>query len=120
MPKILFRPAPTPPPFVPPTPSYDTHFYAQAEEQNFNPESPLFIKFSPCTYPEYQFAKIYIGSNLLGVFTETYLPTDDFLPVDTEVSGTAPFQGRIDFLRQEVPGPEIVIYSAPLDVSFNG
>lgn len=120
MPKIIFRPNPTPPPFVPPTPSYDTHYYAQAETQNFDPENPLFLKFSPCTYPEFDYANIYIGSVIVGFYNENSLITDDFWPVDTEISGTVPFQGRIEFLKHVPQQSDLVVHSAPLDVSFGG
>lgn len=120
MPRIIFRPNPVPPPFVPPTPSYDTHYYAQAETQNFDPENPLFLKFSPCAYPEFEFAIIYAGSDEVGVYNESSLITDDFWPVDTILSGTAPFQGRIDFMKHIPQQGDTVVYSAPLDVSFGG
>ena len=54
MPKILFRPAPTPPPFVPPTPSYDTQIHATFEPLEFNPDTGLAVEFQNATLPNFE------------------------------------------------------------------
>lgn len=53
MPKIIFRPNPTPPPFVPPTPGYDTQIHATFDPLNFNPDTPPFVTFSSANLPSY-------------------------------------------------------------------
>lgn len=53
MPKILFRPAPTPPPFVPPTPSYDTQIHATFEPLEFNPDTGLTVVFQNASLPDF-------------------------------------------------------------------
>lgn len=54
MPKIMFRPAPTPPPFVPPTPSYDTQIHATFDPLEFNPDTGLIIVFQNASLPDFE------------------------------------------------------------------
>ncbi len=54
MPKILFRPAPTPPPFVPPTPSYDTQIHATFDPLEFNPDTGLSVIFQNASLPDFE------------------------------------------------------------------
>lgn len=54
MPKILFRPAPTPPPFVPPTPSYDTQIHATFDPVEFSPDTGLEVVFQNASLPDFE------------------------------------------------------------------
>lgn len=54
MPKIMFRPAPTPPPFVPPTPSYDTQIHATFDPVDFNPDTGLEVVFQNASLPDFE------------------------------------------------------------------
>lgn len=54
MPKIMFRPAPTPPPFVPPTPSYDTQIHATFNPVDFTPDTGLEVVFQNATLPDFE------------------------------------------------------------------
>jgi hypothetical protein len=53
MPKVIFRPNPTPPPFVPPTPSYDTQIHATFDPLDFNPDNPPYVTFESANLPSY-------------------------------------------------------------------
>lgn len=81
MPKILFRPAPTPPPFVPPTPTYDTTVYAKTNP--FPVESGYFftIKFSPANVPAFDNVKLWICAEPLqhdDQFASISMTSEDF------------------------------------------
>lgn len=54
MPKIMFRPAPTPPPFVPPTPSYDTQIHATFDPVEFDPDTGLIVVFQNASLPDFE------------------------------------------------------------------
>ena len=54
MPKIMFRPAPTPPPFVPPTPSYDTQIHATFNPVEFDPDTGLDVVFQNASLPDFE------------------------------------------------------------------
>lgn len=68
MPKIMFRPAPTPPPFVPPTPSYDTQIHATFEPVEFNPDSGLEVVFQNASLPDFEKFYIDTGSTTAVTF----------------------------------------------------
>lgn len=54
MPKIMFRPAPTPPPFVPPVPSYDTQIHATFDPIEFDPDTGLTVVFLNASLPAFE------------------------------------------------------------------
>ena len=56
----MFRPAPTPPPFVPPTPSYDTQIHATFDPVDFNPDTGLEVVFQNASLPDFE--NFYIAS----------------------------------------------------------
>lgn len=60
MPKIMFRPAPTPPPFVPPTPTYDTTVYAKTNPFPILGGYIFTIKFSPANVPAFDNVKTWL------------------------------------------------------------
>lgn len=60
MPKIIFRPAPTPPPFVPPTPSYDTTVYAQTNPFPTQAGSIFTVIFTPANVPAFDSVIIWL------------------------------------------------------------
>ena len=118
MPKIIYRPFPGPPPFPPPGPSYDTHYYAQSPNQVYSPENPLGIKFSPCSYPEFDYIEIVIGGERIAIYSNSVLPFEDFYFLETEGEGAVPFQGIITFNRLVPDEPDVTIYSAPISVTY--
>lgn len=120
MPKIIFRPNPTPPPFVPPTPSYDTHYYAQSLRQTYDLENSIELKFNPCSYPECKYIEIHSGDERVALLYDETLSTDDFQPWETESSGSIPFQGHIKFFKVDPMSGEIMLHSAPIEVTFAG
>lgn len=118
MPKIIFRPNPVPPPFPPPGPSYDTHYYAQALNQVYGPENPLQVKFSPCSYPEFDYVEIVTGGERIAIYYDSVLPLDDFVLFETEAEGAVPFLGIINFNLFGTTEDDVTIYSAPLSVTY--
>lgn len=50
---VLFRPNPTPPPLVPPTPTYDTQIHATFDPLSFDPDDPPVITFESANLPSY-------------------------------------------------------------------
>ncbi|MEE1145390.1 MAG: hypothetical protein UHS32_01285 [Bacteroidaceae bacterium] len=53
MPKILFRPAPTPPPFVPPVPSYDTEVHFIVEPYPYEYGESVDVTFEMFNLPNH-------------------------------------------------------------------
>lgn len=70
MPKIMFRPAPTPPPFVPPTPSYDTQIHATFDPLEFDPDSGLEVVFQNASLPDFENFYIVTGDDIQITFLE--------------------------------------------------
>ena len=120
MPKIIFRPNPVPPPFPPPGPSYDTHYYAQSSSQVYDRENSLALKFSPCSYPEFDYSEIVIDGERIAISYNSVLQIDDFEIYETESEGAVPFQGNINFVRFGTVGSDVIIYSAPISVTYTG
>ena len=61
MPKIIFRPNPGPPPFVPPTPTYDTIVYAKSNPFPIHADDEFTIVFSQANVPAFEEVKIWAG-----------------------------------------------------------
>lgn len=96
MPKIMFRPTPTPPPFVPPTPTYDTTVYAQSNPFPMQEGNPATLKFSPANVPVFDNVNIYVGYEPLDhndILASFYMTNDDF---DKEIQVDALYDS--DFL----------------------
>lgn len=51
MPKVIFRPNPTPPPFVPPVPSYDTRVDFYMRPLQYEAEQYVEVKIPSGNYP---------------------------------------------------------------------
>lgn len=97
MPKIIFRPNPTPPPFVPPTPPTPTTITLSAYPMDFNPDTGLNVKFDVRPDVDFDYCNIQNEDSVIGtVYTDDYF-TDDFYQLNVESSGSLPFEGLVTF-----------------------
>lgn len=118
MPKITFRPNPTPPPFVPPGPIYDTQIEAVAEFQEYDENIYLSLKFSPSKVPPFNKVLIFRNNSLLAEQLIEHLPTSEFIAFETFNAGEVPFTGEIKFENYVAEQGQIVIWTAILEVSY--
>jgi hypothetical protein len=65
MPKIMFRPNPTPPPFVPPQPTYDGTMYIKINPFNFEMGIAVTINIQQGNFPPFSFFEIGYGTEQL-------------------------------------------------------
>ena len=88
MPKIMFRPAPTPPPFVPPTPSYDTQIHATFDPVEFNPDSGLEVVFQNASLPDFEnfYISVEIGTPITSPEPAAVFAFDTSVPLSPEAS----------------------------------
>ena len=118
MPKIIFRPNPTPPPFVPPTPSYDTQINAVSQNSFYNETVMLSLKFSPAQVPPFNLAMIFRDNSEIAEQLTENLPTNAFLEFETLSEGEPPFTGEIKFYNDTEEGGQIHVWTATLIVSY--
>jgi hypothetical protein len=118
MPKIIYRPEPTPPPFVPPTPSYDTVINAVSQYQYYDENQLLDLKFAAAQVPVFNRVEIFQNNVAIGQAMTESLPTNDFLQFETTGSGSAPFSGEIKFYKSSEGEDEILVWTAVLEVSW--
>lgn len=114
MPKIIFRPNPTPPPFVPPTPPTPTPITLRAYPKNFNSDTGLNVEFN--VRPDIDFTHCIIRNEdgeIGTVYYDSYF-TDSFTQIAVEASGSLPFEGSIEFYSDE----ELVLQS-PLSAIYH-
>lgn len=118
MPKIMFRPAPTPPPFVPPTPTYDTTVYAKTNPFPVQGGSYFTAVFMSANVPAFNNVKIWIcteplvQSDELAVFAMT---NEDF---GTEMNEMALYDSDIaPFLSIEFWADSTKVHEANLILS---
>lgn len=96
MPKIIFRPAPTPPPFVPPTPTYDTTVYAQTNPFPVPGGYGFTIKFSPANVPAFDNVKTWVCNIPLkhvDEFAYFSMTSEDF---GKEISAVASYDSDVE------------------------
>ena len=75
MPKIVFRPNPTPPPFVPPTPSYATQLDIQCNPLPFDNDSGVALVISEANLPPFDLFTLLKHNENTGM-TTTLLSMD--------------------------------------------
>lgn len=118
MPKIIFRPNPTPPPFVPPTPSYDTQINAVSKYPYYNDSESLELKFSPAQVPPFDVVKIFRDNSEIAQGITNNLPTTAFFNFETTTDGETPFTGEIKFYKDTEDDGQIHVWTATLIVSY--
>ena len=118
MPKIMYRPNPTPPPFVPPTPSYDSQINAISANDIYNESLSLELKFEPAQVPAFYYVEIYRNNKLIAMEQLDNLSTNDFQLFETFDYGSVPFVGEIKFYQQNQVGSDVLVWTATLNVSY--
>lgn len=118
MPKIIFRPNPAPPPFVPPGPSYDTSIKAISEYETYNELDPISLKFLPAQVPPFETFIIKRNGNEICTGYESDFNSNDFSPLDTVSEGSVPFNGAIEFWGTDDQGDDIIVWNAEIEVSL--
>ena len=118
MPKIMFRPAPTPPPFVPPTPTYDTTVYAKTNPFPVEAGTLFTIKISPANVPAFDNVKIYVCQEPLqhnDQFTGFSMTNEDF---GKEISADAYYNSdMLPYMSIEFCMSETIVHEANLVLS---
>lgn len=119
MPKIIFRPAPTPPPFVPPGPVYDTEFSALATDTHFDPENPLNIMFSPAQCPDFDYFQLQVNQTEIAEGYRSDFYDDAYVILETFQEISIPLQCQIVFFKHISATEYEEVWSGNLTVSLN-
>ena len=118
MPKIMFRPNPVPPPFVPPTPTYDTTVYAQSNPFPTQGGSFATLKISPANVPAFDNVEIYGCYEPLqhaDVIASFSMTNDDF---DKEIQADTIYSSdEFPYLSIEFKLNIVVVHKANLILS---
>lgn len=118
MPKIMFRPNPTPPPFVPPGPVYDTVFSAFTPDSYYDPEEPLSIKFSPAQCPDFNYFKLQVNQTVIARGGSDDFYDNAFNAIETYQDISIPLQCQIVFFKYNPGSEDDEVWSGNLTVTM--
>ena len=92
MPKVIFRPAPTPPPFPPPTPSYDTNSTIKISPFPFETGDDVEFQLPSLKVPNY----LYFIISQLDPDSNVYWSISDNINEDVSQPVSSSFMVNID------------------------
>lgn len=112
MPKIIFRPNPTPPPFVPPTPGYATELHVTLNPVEFTPDSGYEMTIAQASLPEFDSVAFGFGE---GDSSYGQIYRNDFA-FDTPISMQTEYDydSSSPFIASFLDGNGMSIYEIPV------
>lgn len=119
MPKVQYRPNPTPPPFVPPAPSYSTNINALCNSQVIGDEREVGVKFEPAVLPEFTMFNLAVGSAYAGGLSRLQYSETEFVNIFFEDTESLPSVGFIEFYNR-IEGEDVRVHEAEVSMTYTG